>query len=266
MSLVEAIIKWFISLFSKENEGGGSVPTQPPVVEQPTQGDNSIEEADVEPEPIASPIIITKPKHYMHILLDNGHAQKTPGKRSPVLNGKQFFEYEFNRDIVRRIGEKLASLDIPFHILVPEIVEDIPLSTRAARANKICAEFGAANCLLISIHSDAAGDGSAWKNARGWSVFTTKGNTNSDKYATLFYNEAEKIVPQLGSKMRKETSDGDPDFEENFTIIYKAACPAILTENLFYDNQKDFEILMSEEGREAIANIHVNAIKQLSIN
>mgnify|MGYP000817767973 FL=1 len=36
----------------------------------------------------------------MKILIDNGHGRATAGKRSPVWpDGKQLFEYEFNRDI-----------------------------------------------------------------------------------------------------------------------------------------------------------------------
>ena len=39
------------------------------------------------------------------IVLDNGHGENTPGKRSPKLeDGSQFFEWEFNRDIVNRIA------------------------------------------------------------------------------------------------------------------------------------------------------------------
>ena len=55
----------------------------------------------------------------------------------------------------------------------------------------------------------------------------------------------------------------DLDYEENFTVIYKTVCPAILTENLFMDNKTDVEFLMSDEGRNKIAQIHVNAIKRL---
>ena len=63
--------------------------------------------------------------------------------------------------------------------------------------------------------------------------------------------------------LRKDLSDGDPDFEENFTVIYKTKCPAILTENLFMDNKTDVAFLNSEEGREVITQIHVNAIKHI---
>jgi N-acetylmuramoyl-L-alanine amidase len=43
----------------------------------------------------------------------------------------------------------------------------------------------------------------------------------------------------------------------------KTKCPAILTENLFYDNKDEVKFLQSEEGREAIAQIHVNAILKI---
>lgn len=198
------------------------------------------------------------------ILLDNGHASSTPGKRSPVFDDgtTQFFEYEFNRDIVKRIAEKLEKLGITYHIIVPEVDKDITLSTRASRANKYCKEYGKDKCLFISIHSNAAGNGE-WMNARGWSVWTTVGNTKSDAVATIFFEEAEKILPKYKMTLRKDMSDGDPDYEENFTVLYKTNCRAILTENLFQDNKIDAAFLMSEEGRNAIAEIHINAIKRI---
>ena len=197
----------------------------------------------------------------MIILLDNGHAKSTKGKRSP---DGTFYEYEFNRDIVKRISESLTKNKIDFHIITPELELDVPLSERANRVNNYCSIYGAGNCLLISVHANAAGNGSQWMTGRGWSVYTTKGQTNSDKYATLIYKEAEKIIPTLGSKMRADYSDGDPDWEENFTLLYKAKCPAILTENLFYDSRSDLKILQSEAGRQAIADIHTNFIKQIN--
>ena len=37
------------------------------------------------------------------ILLDNGHGNDTPGKRSPIWpDGSQLLEWQFNRDIVTR--------------------------------------------------------------------------------------------------------------------------------------------------------------------
>ena len=199
------------------------------------------------------------------ILLDNGHAKSTPGKRSPLFeDGKtRFYEYEFNRDIVRRISEKLEDLGIKYHIITPELEQDITLSERGNRVNKYCGLYGAGKCLLISVHANAAGNGSAWMNGRGWEVWTTKGTTKSDAIATIFFNEAKSLLPKYGMTLRSDMSDGDPDYEANFTLIYKAKCPAILTENLFMDNKKDVEFLMSEKGRDIISEIHVNAIKKV---
>lgn len=212
------------------------------------------------------PATITASKFW--VLLDNGHAKSTPGKRSPLFeDGKQFFEYEFARDIVKRISNELQKLNINYKIVTPEVDYDVPLTTRANRVNRYCSKLGKDNCLLISIHANAAGMGKDWMNARGWSVWTTKGKTDSDKYADIFYKEAEKLLPKYGMTLRRDLSDGDNDYESNFTILYKSKCPAILTENLFQDNKIDCEFLMSEQGREVITQIHVNAIKNiLNIN
>ena len=194
------------------------------------------------------------------ILLDNGHGQTTSGKVSP---DKSFYEYQFNRDIVDRVSMALKLNNIPYHIITPEVVQDISLTERANRVNRYCTQYGPENCLLISVHANAAGNGD-WMNARGWSVYTTKGLTNSDKYATIFFDEANRLLPAYGQKLRADWSDGDPDWEENFTILYKARCPAILTENLFYDNKEDLKFLQSNLGRSIISQIHINAIKKAS--
>lgn len=253
---IDAPLEHIIESGATENE------EETEIIETNESENNEEKENDME---LVSPVAAPEKKYNgTVILLDNGHAQTTPGKRSPVCeDGYQFFEYEFNRDIVRRISEMLDELGVKHYILVPEIVEDIPLSKRAERANKYCTEFGAASCLFISVHANAAGNGLEWKNARGWSVWTTKGNTKSDEYATIFFEEAEKILPKCGMTLRKDMTDGDPDYEENFTVIYKTKCPALLTENLFMDNKEDMNFLRSAEGRKAIAKIHVNAIKRI---
>lgn len=111
--------------------------------------------------------------------------------------------------------------------------------------------------MLISIHCNAAGSGQ-WMNARGWSAYTSKGKTKSDKIADYLYKEAEKNF--RGINIRKDNSDGDVDYEENFYILKNTKCPAVLTENFFMDNKKDVEYLLSQEGRKAIVRTHVDAI------
>lgn len=37
-------------------------------------------------------------------------------------------------------------------------------------------------------------------------------------------------------------------------------CPAVLTENLFQDNRADVDYLLSAEGKQALADLHVKGI------
>ena len=195
------------------------------------------------------------------VLLDNGHASTTPGKRSP---DGQLREYEVNRDLVSRISKGLTKKGIRNYIIVPEVDVDVALSKRADRANQYCDEYGKDNCLFISVHVNAAGNGTEWMNGRGFSVWTTKGKTKSDEYADIFWDEMNEVLTPLGMTMRKDTSDGDKDYESNFTVIYKTKCAALLTENLFMDNKIDKRFLMTDEGRQAIADGHVNAIMRIA--
>lgn len=189
------------------------------------------------------------------VLLENGHGKETAGKRSPVWSdGSQLFEWEFNRDIVRRIAEKLEADGIPYRVLVPEET-DISLTERARRANEIAKENNG-KAYVLSIHANAGG-------GTGWEVYTSPGQTPSDAIATVFFEEAGREFVPDGWRMRSDYSDGDPDKEANFAILTKTTCPAILTENFFMDTEKDCRFIMSEDGRERIANMHVAAIKRV---
>ena len=207
-------------------------------------------------------------KRNLVVLLDNGHASSTSGKRSPRFDdGSRFFEYEFNRDVVSRLAKLLDAERIHYEIITPEKDFDVALSTRAARANTFCSQYGAANCLFISVHSNAYGDGTNWTTPKGWEVYTCVGKTKSDEIAIMFWEEANKLFPAYGRKVRNgkgqpgETNDG-PDYEANFTVLVKTNCPAILTENFFYTNKEECQWLKTEEARNAIALLHLNGIKR----
>lgn len=197
----------------------------------------------------------------MFIVLDCGHALTTAGKRSP---DHSFFEYEYNRIIGRRVAERLNELGIEYCFTYPiDEPYDLSLTSRANVANKIAKEKGAGNVLLVSIHSNAAGNGKKWMNAKGWSVWTTKGVTKSDYYADIFYEEAVKVCKKYGRTTRQDKTDGDGDYESNFTVIFKTICPSILIEEWFYDNEEEMNWLLSEEGKTACTEIIVNAIKRI---
>ena len=61
-------------------------------------------------------------------------------------------------------------------------------------------------------------------------------------------------------RLRTDYTDGDLDIESDFYILRHTSCPAVLTENLFMDNQDDYNFLLSEEGRQAIVDLHVDGI------
>lgn len=189
------------------------------------------------------------------ILLDNGHGENTAGKCSP---DGLFREWQFSRKVVRDIHKELTAKGYDARILVPED-KDISLDTRAARANALCAQYGKGNVLFISIHANAAPpvDGK-WHKARGWCIYTSKGQTTSDKLATFIYNEAVKNFKDL--TIRKDLSDGDTDWEANFAVLRKTYCPAVLTENFFQDNREDVAYITSEAGHNAIVKTHVDGI------
>ena len=82
----------------------------------------------------------------------------------------------------------------------------------------------------------------------------------SDKYAEIFWKEAKTYCPD--AKMLADMSDGDHDYEAGFYMVSKTLCPAVLVESYFYDYEPDFNILMSEEGKEQIAEWYYQSIKK----
>jgi N-acetylmuramoyl-L-alanine amidase len=185
------------------------------------------------------------------IILDNGHGQETPGKRSP---DGLFREYKWTRNFVKRLKQELEYFGYIVLELVPE-ENDISLTERYKRVNEICKLH---DCILVSIHNNAAGDGSRWINASGFEIWTSPGNTKSDKLADLIYEEA---IAE-GIKIRTDISDGDLDKEENFTILKRTVCPAVLTENMFMDSKIDIDFLNSEYGINKLLKIHVGGIRR----
>ena len=190
----------------------------------------------------------------MKILIDNGHGLMIAGKRSP---DGQFREPYYNREIAKRVVADLVDRGYDAELLVPED-DDIALAERVRRVNSVCFLLGKSNVILVSIHVNAASDGTKWMNASGWSVYTCKGRTSSDKLADCLCESAIKNFP--GRRIRTDMSDGDMDWEEHFYILRKSLCPAVLTENFFMDSHSDLEYLQSKAGKQAIIDTHIEGI------
>lgn len=190
---------------------------------------------------------IPKPFTAMLILLDNGHGKDTEGRVSPVWpNGSKMYEYEFNRDVVTRIYGALNLLGIRAVNLVPEAI-DISLADRVKRAN----EYGK-DSLYISVHGNAAPE---INTGTGWEVFCYKKGIKADEIARVFSAFASAHLRNFRNRGVK--------YEADFYVLKNTIMPAILTENLFFDSERDCLFMLSEEGRQEIANLHVNAIKSL---
>ena len=190
----------------------------------------------------------------MKILIDPGHGIDTPGKRSP---DGLFREYLWNRQVADLILDGLVSAGVDASLVVTE-TNDVSLRNRVNRVNTICNRLGASNVLLVSIHANAAGNGSAWMNAKGWSCYTSKGKTKSDQVAECLYDAFEEEFQDR--KIRKDMSDGDRDWEENFYVLQKSKCPAVLLENFFYDNREECAWMLQEETKKRIASAAVKGI------
>ena len=214
----------------------------------------------------------------MKILIDCGHGINTVGKCSPdaskgiVTSPYYFKEYAWAREVGAMVCFLLQSEGYDAELIVQEEV-DIPLQDRTNRVNKICYDLGKSNVILISIHVNAAASDAQWHDARGWSIYTSPGNTKSDALATCIFKVAEKEFSTPGcdylknfksgkqKPIRSDYSDGDPDYESNLWMLSKTSCPAVLVENFFQDNREDVYYLKSYSGKSSCAKVMVKGIK-----
>lgn len=192
-------------------------------------------------------------------ILDPGHGGRdfTPGKRSPIWSdGTQYFEGEGNRIIASKVGVLLAEKKIRHLFTVhPSDMRDVPLHQRTRYINSL-----ADRRIVVSIHSDAYDD----PKAHGHSIYTSVGQTFSDTIATVFYNQFKILFPD--ETFRTDYADGDPDKENQFWILRKSNCPAILIENFFHTNERECRtILMNVDGQNKIAQCIAAAIIQIEL-
>jgi len=184
----------------------------------------------------------------MNIIIDPGHGgidetgnyTTAPYKMFTFDDGLTIYEGEVNRKIAKNLSNNfLASPDPKEKILFtvkPHNSEDISLKERVDFANK----FNPKNTLFIPIHNNAGG-------GSGFEIYTSKGETKSDKLATEIYNAVKPTYKEYGLPMRKDTfTDGDVDKESQFYVLRKTICPAVLIEGAFFDNRKDAELLKQD--------------------
>jgi N-acetylmuramoyl-L-alanine amidase len=199
----------------------------------------------------------------MKVILDFGHGGIIDGiyqnraghaKSYKFPDGFEVLEGVTNRQIGRRLIRMLELGGISYHDLNSRDQEDMPLSQRIAKVNRLYAADK--SCWLLSIHSnkmtkDASGESIA---ARGCETFVfDKASQKSLVIQGIAEEEFKKTHKFRGSK------------KMNLAMLRETNCPALLTESYFYTNRDDAEYLMSEEGQEAIAVTHYRIIERVRL-
>ena len=187
------------------------------------------------------------------ILIDNGHGMETPGKRSP---DGSFREYAWTREVARMTCDILRAEGYDARLLVPED-RDVSLSERCNRANK----FDKRKSILVSIHNNAAGNGSKWMKARGWSIYTTRGITEADNLAERIWYRAKSVFRWPLTVRSYSSASLGHDYEENYYILLHTYMPAVLVEHFFQDNKEDVAYLVTDEAKASCAEVIVEGVK-----
>lgn len=187
-------------------------------------------------------------------LIDNGHGgmvddiyQTFPDKMFQHSPQEVFYEGVFNRIIKDMLITKLKEKSIHYIDLCPTEL-DVPLDERVDIANIYHKHYG--NCVGISLHSNA-GKGT------GFEVWTSVGQTKSDRYAEILAHE---IMAAFAIPFRSDKKDGDLDKESMFYILRWTKCPWVLPECLFFDNYEDYKKLIDPEFQVNYVNCLVNFI------
>lgn len=206
-------------------------------------------------------------KNEVVIAIGTPHRLREPGKQSPDGSLR---ECVYGREIASEVAAKLQAmgykcvidympLDLPKQMQSPMADQERQreLAMRVNFVNELCRQNGKQNVIYVCIHVDASPPvDNKWHLANGWSVRVgTKASAKSKLLADCLFDAAEAH----GLKMRRPSKD-QKYWPQALYVLNRTDCPAVLTENLFQNNQEDVDFLLSDEGRHAIERLHVEGI------
>lgn len=172
-------------------------------------------------------------------------------KKFTFPDGHTVYEGVINRNIAYLVEARLTAQRIQF-LRSYDKVQDWSLNARVNIINSIVASNrGKTQVILLSIHSNAG-------KGKGFEIFTSPGHTKSDPIAQVFCEVYKRRFPDF--PFRSDKVDGDLDKEADYTILTDTRCPALLVENLFFDNREEADYLESNKGQSDIAGAIVEAI------
>lgn len=190
----------------------------------------------------------------MKVLIDNGHGLETPGKRS--LDGT-FREAVWAREFARLLEVKLVVEGITAIRITPE-ENDVPLTERVCRVNRICDENPNEDFLLLSIHCNAAAVGYGnWMAARGFNSFVSINSSAKSRRLASVLQANMWNAGYKGNRARNERGF----CVQNLAICRDTKCPAVLAECLYMTNDADLALLRDAKHVNNIAEIFVKSIK-----
>ena len=194
------------------------------------------------------------------IILDVAHGKDTPGKRSPDGFHE---EWKWSRERVKKIVSNLRKQSMQhLDFFAPYMDYDLEpgLTERVKKYNDISSNYDLS--LMLSIHNNAYTNN--WSAPYGIELYTSRGETLADKYATDLYKHLKSRCPNERFRaaywLDKGEFENDPDKEANFMVIsgnkyVKPLYHGILLEWLFMTNKQDVDKLTSPKHNEYFEDI-----------
>lgn len=185
------------------------------------------------------------------VCLDPGHGVETAGKRSP---DGTYLEHEFALDMAKRMQKILVRHGV--NVTLTRSDEHCP--TGRSDNNDLAKRVQIANGisgldLFVSLHSNAAGNGSQWMSARGYEVYTSAAGSTANR------NIAAKKVLARAKEAGIQVRSTEPKHEGWYVCVHTNA-PAMLIEHLFHDNKADVALLKDGAYRDKLATANCKGI------
>lgn len=186
-------------------------------------------------------------------LLDSGHGGidpqgnyvTAPDKMYEHPDGTIIYEGKFNREVRDELIQLIIYDKQMEWFIVNHGYKNMSLGERVKYANQLQEIHG--RCIFVSIHGNAGG-------GKGFEVYTSVGETESDKIADVWIEEMNKIFPDKVDRGEKD---------RDFYVIKNTTCPAILTESFFMDTLEDAKLMLSDSGQHKVALAHYNMMKRV---
>jgi N-acetylmuramoyl-L-alanine amidase len=159
--------------------------------------------------------------------------------------GGTFFEGVFNRKLANVLIGLCKQANIETAKVYDE-VEDTTLGLRVQRANALAVNRQA---VYMSLHGNAFSN----TNARGISVHIAhQASAQSQRLATLLAQELQKISE---TPFRRHNQQ-ELFWRDNFFVLTRTNMPAVLSENGFFTNLQDANLMITDEFIARVAYAH----------